>query len=70
MNFDDLLNGRDISELTDEEINGIVSELNTVDLERFQQKVQVAKATKTRKPTAARKAREDLFEKMLLGGGK
>ena len=68
MTFEELLAGRDISELSEEEINGIVEKLNTADLERFQQKIQVEKAAKVRKPSAKSKTRMDLFDQMMLKG--
>lgn len=68
MTFEELLAGRDISELSEEEINGIIEKLNTADLERFQQKIQVEKAAKPRKPSAKAKSRVDMFDQYLLQG--
>ncbi len=68
MTFEELLANRDISELSEEEINGIIEKLNTVDLERFQQKIQTEKAAKVRKPSAKAKSRVDMFDQFLLQG--
>jgi len=67
MKLDDLINGRDISDVSDDEINLMNEKLNEKDLARFQMKIQEARSPKgAKRATSKKKAeREDAFELMM-----
>ena len=67
MKLDDLLNGKDISELSDDEINAMIEKLNERDLAKFQMKIQEARSPKGAKRTTSKKQAEraDQFELLM-----
>lgn len=67
MKLDDLLNGKDISELSDDEINAMIEKLNERDLAKFQMKIQEARSPKSAKRTTSKKQAEraDQFELLM-----
>lgn len=68
MKFEDLLGGKAIHELSDEEINEIIKQLDVGETTRFVKEAR--KATKTKRPSKKAQENSDLFDKAILGGGK
>lgn len=68
MRFEDLLKGKPIHLLTDEEIRAIIEQLDDGELARFNKEVR--KAAKPKRQSKKSVENKDLFEKALLQGSK
>lgn len=66
MKFEDLLKGKPVHLLTDEEIRAIIEQLDDGELARFSKEVR--KATKPKRQSKKASENKDLFEKALLQG--
>lgn len=69
--FEELLEGKDISELDDAEIQDIVTKLNSVELERFEQEIKAktpSRRTRSKKEKASMEAFDALIAKGLRKG--
>lgn len=68
MKFEDLLEGRKLHELTDEEIEEIIKKGSREDLEKLESKARRSiRQTKSKKSVAAEKKKMEEFNKILLG---
>lgn len=66
--FEDLLKGKPIHLLTDEEIRHIITQLDDGELARFNKEVR--KASRPKRESKKSSENKDLFEKAMLKGGK
>lgn len=69
MTFEDLLAGRDITQLTQEEIKEIVNSLSLPEVERFEKAIRKTRnKTTSKKSVAASKKKDAELEKLLQKG--
>lgn len=69
MTFEDLLAGRDITQLTQEEIKEIINSLSLPEVERFEKEIRKTRnKTTSKKSAAASKKKDAELEKLLQKG--
>lgn len=67
--FEDLLDGKDITELSEEQIKDIISKLSLKETERFEKSVRESKKkTPNKRQNAAKQKKDSEFEKILNEG--
>ena len=68
MKFEDLLKGKPIHLLSDDEIRAIIEQLDDGELARFNKEIR--KASKPKRSSKKAAENKDLFDKALLQGSK
>lgn len=68
--FEELLNGRELHELTDEEIDEIVGKMNPDQLEETDKELKRASRGQKKAPTKNQQKNIDAFDKALFSGDK
>jgi hypothetical protein len=69
MRFEDLLNGKDITELTQQEIQDMIEKLELKEIDRFEEKLREGRKKSTTKKSVAAKKKKDIeFENLLNKG--
>lgn len=65
MQFEELLNGRDIETLTDEEVEEMIAQMKPSELEKFDKKISTKKV---RGPSKTQLNAEDLVNQLIAKG--
>ena len=65
MQFEELLDGRDIETLTDEELEALIAQMKPSELEKFDKKIS---AKKVRGPSKTQLNAEDLVNQLIAKG--
>lgn len=64
--FEEILNGRKLHELTDDDIEEVVSKMNPEQLEKFDKELKKVNKTKTKTPSKNQQKKQDEFNKALF----
>lgn len=64
--FEELLDGRKLHQLTDEEIDDIISQMTSKQVQQFEKELK-KQGQKKRAPSKKKKKNEEDFEKALFG---